>query len=243
MDLSVTLQRRTATGRGNGRLRREGVVPGVVFGKGSESIPVQLDAKELETLYRAAGRTSIVRLRVEGDGDGEGPKAPRGAKSAIIRTLQRHPLTRRPVHVDFFLVDLTHEMQVDIPLAFVGEAPAVEATGGTLLTSLDHLKIRALPADLPQQIEVDVSGLVDLDAAIHVRDIVVDTEKVHILNDGEEMIAKVVPPRVEEEPDVPAAEEEEGAEPVEGEAAAAGEESGEGGSAERQEETGGGDEG
>ena len=215
MDLSVTLQRRTATGRGNGRLRRQGLVPGVVFGKGTDSVPVQLDAKELETLYRTAGRTSIVKVRIEGDGDGQGAKTPRGAKSAMIRTLQRHPLTHRPLHVDFFVVDLTHEMQVDVPLVFAGEPPAVELTGGTLLTNLDHLKVRALPADLPQQIEVDVSTLLDLDAAIHVRDIAVDTGTVHVLNDPEELVAKVLPPRVEEEPEVPAAEEE--AEGVEGE--------------------------
>ncbi len=199
-------------------------MPGVVFGKGQDSVPVQLDAKELEILYRAAGRTSIVQLRIaedgQGDGDGHAAKAPRGAKSAMIRSLQRHPLTRRPLHVDFFLVDLTHEMQADIPLAFVGDAPAVELTGGTLLTNLDHLKVRALPADLPPQIEVDLAPLVDLDAAIHVSDIVVDAEKVHILNDPDEMVAKVVPPRVEEEPEVPAAEEvtdEEAAAAAEGE--------------------------
>ncbi len=199
MDLNVTLQRRTATGRANGRLRREGLVPGVVFGKGQESVPVQLDARELEALYRAAGRTSIVKLRIEGDGDRRSGGGSRGAKSAMIRSLQRHPVTRRPLHVDFFLVDLTHEMQADVPLALVGQAPAVEMTGGTLLASLDHLRVRALPADLPQQIEVDVGSLVDLDSAIHVRDVVVDPEKIHVLNDPDELVAKVAPARVEEE--------------------------------------------
>lgn len=216
MDLSVTLQRRSATGRGNGRLRREGLVPGVVFGKGSESVPVQLNAKELETLYKAAGRTGIVKLKIEDNGDGEGAKA-RRATSAMIKTLQRHPLTRRPLHVDFFLVDLTLEMQADIPLVLVGTAPAVELTGGTLLGNLDHIKVRALPADLPQQIEVDVSSLVDLDSAVHVSDIVVDTEKVHVLNDPEELVAKVMPARVEEveEPTLDEAEEAEAAASVE----------------------------
>ncbi len=214
-------------------------MPGVVFGKGSDSVPVQLDAKELEALYRAAGKTSIVQLKIageaHGDGDGQASKAPRAARSAMIRSLQRHPLTRRPLHVDFFLVDLTHEMQADIPLVFVGEAPAIEVTGGMLLTNLDHVRVRALPADLPPQLEVDLSPLVDLDAAIHVSDIVVDTEKVHVLNEPEEMVAKVVPPRVEEEPVVPEAEEE--VEGVEGEAAQPGEEAAaETGSSEREQE-------
>ena len=197
-------------------------MPGVVFGKGSESVPVQLDAKELETLYRAAGRTGIVSVRIAGDGDGDGARGRRTAKSAMIRTLQRHPLTHRPLHVDFFLVDLTHEMQADIPLTFVGEAPAVEQTGGTLLTSLDHLKVKALPADLPHEITVDVSSLTDLDAAIHVRDVHTDGAAFTVLNDRDELVAKVVPPRVEEEvaPTGLEAEEETAESPAEQEAAA-----------------------
>ena len=226
MDLDITVEPRTVTGKANGRLRREGRVPGVVFGKGSDSVPVQIDAKELETLYRAAGKTSIVKLRIAGDGRGG-----RAAKSAMIKHLQRHPLTRRPLHVDFFLVDLTHEMQADIPLVVTGEAPGVELTGGTLLMNLDHLKVRALPADLPHQLEVDVTPLVDLDAAIHVRDIAVDTEKVHVLNDPDELVAKIAPARVEEEIAPTALETPEEA------TAAAGEETSETGPPERQEET------
>ena len=191
MDLELTLEPRTASGKANKRLRRDGMVPGVVFGKGRESLPVQLDAKRLETLYRTAGKTTIVKVRT-----GSSRARP---LSALIRGLQRHPLTGRALHVDFFLVDLTQEMQADIPLTFVGEAPAVEQTGGTLLTSLDHLKVKALPADLPHEIIVDVSSLTDLDAAIHVRDVHTDGAAFTVLNDPDELIAKVVPARVEEE--------------------------------------------
>jgi large subunit ribosomal protein L25 len=205
MDLEISLDPRTAAGKANRRLRRQGIVPGVVFGNGRESVPVQVDAKELETLYRAAGRTSIVQLKVG---------SARRPTSAIIKGVQRHPLSRRALHVDFFVVDLTQEMQVDVPLVFTGEAPAVDATGGTLFTNLDHLKVKALPADLPHEITVDVSSLVDLDAAVHVRDIAIDGDGVHVLNDPDELVAKVVPPRVEEEPEPVAA-----AEAVETEAA------------------------
>ena len=190
MDLELTLEPRTASGKANKRLRRDGLVPGVVFGKGRESLPVQLDAKRLEALYRTAGKTTIVNVRTA---------ARARPLSALIRGLQRHPVTGRALHVDFFLVDLTQEMQADIPLTFVGEAPAVEQTGGTLLTSLDHLKVKALPADLPHEIIVDVSSLTDLDAAIHVRDVHTDGAAFTVLNDPDELIAKVVPARVEEE--------------------------------------------
>jgi large subunit ribosomal protein L25 len=219
MTLELAVDARSVLGKQTKRLRRAGTVPGVVYGKTTASIPVQVDAKQFETLYHAAGRSTIFQLTVPGA----------GTKSAIIKSVQRHPLSGRAVHVDFFLPDLTVELQIDVPLVFVGEAPAIEATGGSLFTSLDHLKVRALPADLPHEITVDVSSLVDLDAAIHVSDLGVASDTVTVLNDPDEMVAKVLPPRVvEEEPTV--AEGEEGEEGAEGEGEGA---EGEGGGSER----------
>ena len=84
MDLELTLDAREALGKANKRLRREGVVPGVVFGKGEPSVPVQVDAKAFETLYRAAGRTSVIQIKMPGQ---------RGATSGIIKSVQRNPLS------------------------------------------------------------------------------------------------------------------------------------------------------
>lgn len=208
MDLEIAVAARAASGKHNRRLRTTGVVPGVLFGKSTGSIPVQVEAKLLESVYRAAGRTSIVKVSVDGG----------GPTSAIIKGLQRNPLTGRILHVDLFAVDLRHEITADIPLVLTGVSPAVEQDGAVLFTSLDHLKVRALPADLPHEIAVDLSTLVDLEATIHVRDLVVD-EKVTVLNDADELVAKVNPPRAEEEV-APVAAEEEGEAPAEGEAAA-----------------------
>ena len=195
MTLELRVDARSVSGKANKRLRREGIVPGVVYGKGSDSQSVQLDAKELDTLYRSAGKTSIVQLRMP---EGGRPK------SVLIKDLQRHPLTGRALHVDLFLVDLAQEMQADIPLVFTGEAPVVTLGAGTLLTNLDHLKVRALPGDLPHQIEVDISSLTDLDASIHVRDIPIeDASKVTVVNDPDELVAKATPLRAEEEVEAP----------------------------------------
>jgi large subunit ribosomal protein L25 len=196
MDLQIALDARAAHGKANRRLRRQGLVPAVVFGKGEGSTPVQVDAREFETLYRAAGRTQVIQLKVPGDGDG-------AAKSAMIKSVQRHPLTGRAIHVDFYVVDLKIEMEVDLPLVFSGEAPAVEATGGTLVHNLGSIRVRALPNDIPTQVEVNVSTLVSLDVAIHVKDLNLNRDKVQVLTDGEELVAKVLPPRIEEEPEVP----------------------------------------
>ena len=200
MDLEIAVDARAITGKQTSRLRRSGIVPGVVFGRGLASVPVQLDAKRLETLYRRAGRTSVIGLTVAGA----------QSTSAIIRSVQRHPVSGQPLHVDFFVVDLTQEMQADIPLVVSGIAPAVEVTGGSLFLALDHIKVRALPGDLPREVTVDVSGLADLEATIHVGDLLLDREKVHVLNDPDELVAKVSPPRVEEEPEVVAEAEGEG---------------------------------
>lgn len=211
MDLQISVDARTASGKRTKNLRAQGIVPGVLFGKKVGSVPVQLDAKAFEALYREAGRTSIIRVSV---GDG-------GSTSAIIKGVQRNPLTGRAIHVDFFALDLTHEMQADVPIAFTGTAPGVEETGGSLFTSLDHIKVRSLPSDMPHEISVDVSSLVDLDAAILVRDISLG-ENVTILNEADELIAKIMPPRVEVEPEPVVSE------GLEGEGEGAGAETGEG---------------
>jgi large subunit ribosomal protein L25 len=220
MDLELTLDAREAQGKANKRLRREGIVPGVVYGKGEGSTNVQVDAKTFETLYRAAGRTSVVKFRL--------PGASR-ATSGFIKSVQRHPLSGQAIHVDYYLVNLKVEMEVDVPLVFTGEAPAVEETGGTLLHNLSSVRVKALPNDIPHEISVDVSTLTSLDVAIHVADLNLNRDLVHVLTDGETLVATVVPPRVEVEEEPVVAEGEEGAE---GEAAAEGEEGAEGASAE-----------
>jgi len=206
MDLELTLDAREAQGKANKRLRREGIVPGVVYGKGEGSTNVQVNAKTFETLYRAAGRTSVVKFRL--------PGASR-ASSGFIKSVQRHPLSRQAIHVDYYLVNLKVEMEVDVPLVFTGEAPAVEATGGTLLHNLSSIHVKALPNDIPHEIEVDVSVLRSLDVAIHVRDLNLNRDLVQVLTDGDALVSTVVPPRVEEEPEPVVTEGDE----VEGEAA------------------------
>jgi large subunit ribosomal protein L25 len=228
MDLDLTLDAREAHGKANKRLRREGLVPGVVYGKGQDSTPVQVDAKTFETLYRAAGKTSVVKFRL--------PGASR-ATSGFIKSVQRNPLTGRAIHVDYFLVNLKEEMEVDVPLVVTGEAPAVTELGGTLLQNLSTLRVRALPNDIPHEVEVNVSTLVSMDLAIHVSDLSLNRDLVTVVADPDTLVATVVPPRieVEEEPEVAEGEElleGEAAEGEEGEAAAEGEGPSDGGAAE-----------
>ena len=220
MDLELTLDAREAHGKANKRLRRGGLVPGVVYGKGHESTPVQVEAKTFDTLYRAAGRTSVIKFHLPGE---------RGSTSGLIKSIQRHPLNGNALHVDFYLVDLLQEMELDVPLVFVGDSPAVLEEGGTVLHNLSQLHVKALPTDIPHEIEVNVSTLVNFDVAIHVRDLNLNRDLVHVLTDPDTLVATVVPPRAEEvEPEPVVAEGEEGA-VAEGEEGAVAE--GEGGAA------------
>jgi large subunit ribosomal protein L25 len=123
------------------------------------------------------------------------------------------------LHVDFARVSLTEKTHADVPLHFVNESPAVRTLGAVLLHARSEVSVEAFPQDIPHSIEVDLSGLLEIDDAIYVRDLKVDATLIQIENDPEELVVKAVPVKVEAEP-TPA----EVAVPVEGEAAAEGEE-------------------
>jgi large subunit ribosomal protein L25 len=180
---------RTITGKKVSILRREGKVPAVVYGHGHESQPVQIDAHELELLRRHTGRNALLDLTL-----GKGKPTP-----VILQHIQEHPVTRKPVHVDLFVVDVREDITIDVPISFTGESDAVRKDGGTLLHQRETVSVRALPDALPSAIEVDISSLVDFEATIHVSDMIVP-EGVTILPDAGEVIARVQAPRVAEEP-------------------------------------------
>jgi large subunit ribosomal protein L25 len=202
---------REVTGKKVAYLRRDGRLPAVVFGRGLESASVSVDAHEFETLRRHAGANTLVDLSVDGE----------KAAPVLVHGVQLHRVTRKPLHVDLYVVRMTEELTVEVPLVAEGASEAVETLGGTLLHVTEHVRVRALPDHLPQSIHYSVESLLTFDDLIHVSDLVIPSDAT-LLTDPGEIVAKVLPPRVEEVEEVaPAAE----GEAVEGEAA-------EGGSAE-----------
>ena len=150
----LTAEHRTIIGKQVSTLRRQGILPAVVYGHGHESEPIQIDAKEFETLRRHAGRNAILDLKV-GSATRDPGHPPAG---------RRAPVQRTPIHADFFVVKMSEEMVVDVPISFVGESEAVKKHGGTLLHQRETVSVRALPDALPSEIEVDISGLEDFEA-------------------------------------------------------------------------------
>jgi large subunit ribosomal protein L25 len=226
---TLAAQHREITGKAVAHLRKAGQLPAVVYGHGVQSSNLQVDSHEFDVLRKRIGPNALVDLSVDGE----------AAQPVLIHDVQIHPVHRRPLHADLFLVRMTEELTVDVPLVASGESYAVEQLQGTLLHPTETVRVKALPDHLPQSIEYSVDSLVDFDAAVYVRDLSIPSD-VTLLTDPDEIIAKVQAPRIEieEEPVVEEGELEEGeaaeGEAAEGAAGAAGE--GEGGSEAPEEE-------
>jgi large subunit ribosomal protein L25 len=214
---TLLANRRTVTGKAVARLRRDGRLPGVVYGHGVDSENVALDTHEFELLRRRIGTNALVDLSVDGA----------KARPVLVHGVQVDVVSRRPLHVDLFVVRMTEELTVDVPLVATGVAPAVDALGGTLIHVSERLRVRALPGNIPDSLPYAIDGLTDFDAAVHVRDLAVP-DGATILADPDDVVAKVERPRVEAA-EVPEAAEAEAAEGAAGpaEAAATGDEAGE----------------
>jgi len=212
MDLKLQATKRTVQGRHVRKLRKEGAVPGVVYGHRTEAEPVALDAAEFRRVYAKAGRTHLIDFVLDGG----------RPQKVLIKEIQKHPRYEGPIHVDLFRIDLKEKLQIDVPISVVGESPAVKRGDGDLLISLHSLRVECLPSDIPEAVEVDVSGLEEIDDSVRVHELKFP-EGVTLLTGGDEMIVKVQAHRVAEEPVAEAAEGEAEA-PAEGEEAAATEE-------------------
>ncbi len=188
---------RRAKGKANKALRRSGFVPVHVYGPGIEPQAVQAEEKTLRNVIHQAGTTGLIKLGVDGK-----------SENVMIRKVQRHPVSGKVLHVDFLRVRMDVKTRVRLPIQFVGEAPGVKVHDGVLLHQVEALNVEALPCDLPHHIEIDVSVLEELDQSLHVRDLVIP-DKLTVLDDLDELIVKVQPPRKIEEEAV--AEEEEAA--------------------------------
>ena len=200
--ITLALENRTLVGKKVNRLRREGILPATVYGKGVGPYAVQINARAFSDTLRHAGRTTLVELQIPGQ----------KTQSAFIHALQRHPVTRAIIHADFRVVDLRTEITVAIPVHIVGESELVERGDALLNQVLMTVDVRALPAELPHALEVDIGELDSFDKAIYVRDIKLEG-KGTIETPEDDLVVSLTPARVEEEEEEVAETEEEPAEP------------------------------
>jgi large subunit ribosomal protein L25 len=190
-------------------LRRQGITPAHLFGPEVESVSIQVDTPSLKRTLGEAGRTKLISLHIGRE------KNPR---TVMVREVQIDSLKDEVLHVDFYQVQLTVNIKVNVPIILIGDSAAAKAKGNTLVQELNELTIECLPTSIPSTIEVDVSPLVTADLMIRVKDIQVAKE-VTILNDPAVVVARIAIEQVEKEVEKPKVEGE-----VEGEAPAEGEE-------------------
>ena len=195
---------RQARGRKNRQLRREGFVPGIVYGPSTEPMSVQFPYRAIEVTLMNAGGTNLIDIMVEG-----------AAYPSLAREVQRDVVRGDIMHVDFLAVDQTQRISVEVPIVMEGASPVVAAREGILITGRSSLTLEVYPSDIRDRILIDLSQLMELGAEVLVRDLTFG-ENVTVHNDPNEMLAKIVQPaaaRAEEDLD----EDAEGEEGEEGE--------------------------
>ena len=182
---------REVIGKANRRLAHENRIPAVLYGPGRETISLSVDRHDFELLMsHHAASSIIVELQVEGE------KKP---INAMIRELQTSPVKGDIVHVDFLVIQMDVAVHASITLRYINDPAGVKA-GGVLTTNFHEINVEAKPGDLPEAIDVDVSSL-EIGDTLHVSDIVAPTG-VTILDDADEVLVSVQPPRVEVEEEV-----------------------------------------
>ena len=182
---TYSVEPRTTLGKRVARLRRQGVFPANIFGRGLESVAVQIDERAVRDLLHSHGLNTLISLEIAGE------NSPR---SVVVRDVGRHPVTRAPLHLDFYQVDLERTITGSVPIQVVGESPAVRDLGGLLLVGADSVQIEALPADMPNNVAVSIEGLVELDDEITVGDIDLP-DTITVLSDPDQMLARIARPR------------------------------------------------
>lgn len=157
--LTLAAQTRVLFGKKNRLLRRQGLLPANIFGSGFASQSISINYKDFSKIFRKSGETGIIYITTD-----------KAEVPTLVKTIQRDPIESKLLHVDFRKVDLDKKIEAEVPLVFVGIAPAVNQ-GGVLINQTVKLIIEALPQDIPHQIDIDISGLTEIGKEIKVGDL------------------------------------------------------------------------
>lgn len=159
--------------------RLSGVIPAVVYGKDVPSTSISVGISEFTKLFREVGKNHVFTLTVE-----------KKSYSVLIQELQRHPVTGKPLHIDFINVDMKAKVHIQIPIVLTGTSPAV-VEGGELHQNLLALDVKCLPSDIVDNFTLDITSIDHIGKVLHVSDMVIDTKKFDLLTHAEEPIVSV----------------------------------------------------
>ena len=169
------------------KLRTEGNMPAVFYGKKESSTPISVPRVEFLKAWKSAGESTVVTLK-----HGE------GTVDTLIHDVDFDPVTGMPRHADFYVFEKGHKLEVSVPLEFTGIAPGVKDFGGLLVKVVHEIKVEALPTNLPHEIVVDVSGLTEIGSQILAGDIILPSG-VTLVDGPEEVVVLISAPKAEEE--------------------------------------------
>jgi len=187
-NVSLEVSQRKETGKKLVSLRERGEVPAVLYGHKVSNLNVSISYNELLKVMKG-GESRLIDLVI----DRQKPV------KVIIQDSQLDPVTGKYIHIDFYKIKMDEKIHITIPLHFVGEVPAVKELNGVLMTNIEEVEASCLPQDLVENIEVDLSGLDTFDAAIHVKDLKLPKNVQVVGHNEDDLVAKVIPPRTEEE--------------------------------------------
>lgn len=186
--VKLAAKAREVFGRKTKKGKREGLIPAVVYGRGVETKSLWVKTLDFERLLKKSGESTMIGLDIDGENN----------RNVLIYETQKDPVTGKYLHIDFFQVRMDEEIETEVELVFVGNAPAVKETGGILVKNMNEITVKCLPGDLPSEIKVDISRLKTFDDYIYVKDLEI-SPKVQVDIDPETVVALVSPPRSEEE--------------------------------------------
>lgn len=176
---TLEVQKRDATKKARSTLRKQEMVPAVVYGKKEKSTPIAVSLKEFTLAWKEAGESTVLTLKgLEGD------------KDVLIQEVSVDPIYGEPVHIDFYAIEADKLVVVSVPLVFEGVAPAEKELGGNLTKVMHDIEVEALPKNLPHDIVVDISGLKTFEDQIHASQIVLPAG-VSLACEPEEVVALV----------------------------------------------------
>lgn len=193
----LNAKERTVLGKKVKKLRKDGILPGHVFGNKTDGESVAVVAKEFMSVFHQAGETGLIDLKISKLV--AGAIAEDRSRPVLIRDVQYDPRNEAILNIDFYQVNLKEKVKVPVPLVLVGEQPESVHMGETVvLQNLSTVEVEALPGDLVENIEVNIEVLKNIDDSITVSQLNYDGEKLTVLAEGEEVVVKLAPAVTEE---------------------------------------------
>lgn len=192
--LTISAKIRRDDGEKTKTLRKKGLLPAVAYGPKLKAISLKVDFKDFKKVYRDAGESSLINLQLPEE---------KKEYPVLIHDIQHDPISGEPLHVDFYQVSLTEEVEAKVPLIFEGTSLAVKESGGTLIRNFSELEIKALPQNLPKEIQISIEKLKTFEDKILIKDLKLPKE-IKVSKEPNEILAWVAPPeKVEEELEKP----------------------------------------